>query len=149
MKKVFLTFIAISLSFSLFAQKEKNYEKVRSMKIAYLTEKLDLSIEEAEAFWPIYNEHAQKTHKLRKRFGENYRSKFKDVKSDSEISEEDAKNFIAADIELDEKMLILKKEYYKNLEDVISPQKILILSKSEMDFNKKLIKELRHRQGRK
>jgi len=38
------------------ARKEQ-WEKIESFRIAYFTEKLDLSPAEAETFWPLYNEY--------------------------------------------------------------------------------------------
>lgn len=36
--------------------KEEWREKVRAEKVAFLSTELDLTVEEAQAFWPVYNE---------------------------------------------------------------------------------------------
>ena len=35
---------------------EKKKEKIEAMKVAYLTNELELTVEESQAFWPVYNE---------------------------------------------------------------------------------------------
>ena len=54
--------IAILLVFgsSFFAnaqRHERDFQKIESYKIQYLTEKLDLSPEMAQKFWPVYNQY--------------------------------------------------------------------------------------------
>ena len=39
------------------AQSKEDIEKIKTLKVAYFTEHLALSPEEAEKFWPIYNQH--------------------------------------------------------------------------------------------
>ena len=39
---------------------KENREKIESEKVAFLTEKLDLSVKEAQVFWPTYNEYQKK-----------------------------------------------------------------------------------------
>ncbi len=39
-------------------KKEPDGSRIASLKIAYLTRKLNLSPEEAQRFWPIYNNYA-------------------------------------------------------------------------------------------
>ena len=58
MKHIYTFFIVVFITSSVFSQKRgENKEKIKALKIAYLTEKLDLSSNEAEKFWPIYNKH--------------------------------------------------------------------------------------------
>jgi len=39
------------------AQSKDDLDKIKTLKVAYFTEHLALSPEEAEKFWPIYNQH--------------------------------------------------------------------------------------------
>lgn len=62
-----------ALSFGAFAQDKEDFKKPEKMherfqadKVAFLTQKMDLTVAEAEAFWPVYNEYskaAEETHK--------------------------------------------------------------------------------------
>lgn len=54
---LFITIICVS-SLSLYGQRQKKSdwkEKMRTEKIAFLTSEINLSVEEAQNFWPIYN----------------------------------------------------------------------------------------------
>ena len=62
---ILLTLLA-SISLSLNAQgpgmsrnnpQRPNVERVKAIRVAVLTEKMNLSTEEAEKFWPVYNEY--------------------------------------------------------------------------------------------
>src|SRR5687767_904503 len=55
-------------------------EQIESMKIAFLTNKLSLTPEEAQQFWPVYNQYQDELHKLR----ENHRKERRDVKDEFE-----------------------------------------------------------------
>ena len=50
-----LTSILFILSFSLLTIAQGNRDKIKALKIAFITEKLNLSEKEAQQFWPIYN----------------------------------------------------------------------------------------------
>ena len=47
------------------ADLEKKKEKIEAIKVAYLTEELELTVAESQAFWPVYNERQNKEHELR------------------------------------------------------------------------------------
>lgn len=49
-----------------FKKPERIHERFQADKVAFLTQKMDLSVEEAQAFWPVYNEYskaAEESHK--------------------------------------------------------------------------------------
>ena len=59
-----IVFLLIStLSFSQGFREKK--EKVKALKMAYITEQLNLTTEEAQKFWPIYNAFDEKQSELR------------------------------------------------------------------------------------
>jgi len=74
-----LSLLTICLIFSClsFAQESSKNEKIESMKVAFLSTKLELTAKEAQQFWPLYNEFQQKMEKLRK----SKKSDFEDIKS--------------------------------------------------------------------
>jgi hypothetical protein len=56
MKKLLLL-VSLYVSFVAFAQEPHPIkEKVAAARIAYITEKLDLTPETAQKFWPLFNE---------------------------------------------------------------------------------------------
>jgi hypothetical protein len=83
-------FAIISVS-SAFAQptKENWHDKMMSEKIGYLTAKLELTPEEAQVFWPVYNKIAEKNKAQNKAVAEAYKALIQALKegtaSDKEI----------------------------------------------------------------
>ena len=73
MKK--LTFLAILLALTGLIQAQTkpqgDPQKVEALKISFITNKLNLTPEEAKLFWPIYNQYEDEKKALRKTtFGE-------------------------------------------------------------------------------
>jgi Spy/CpxP family protein refolding chaperone len=83
-------FAIISAS-SAFAQPNKQnwHEKMMSEKIGYLTSELELTPEEAQAFWPVYNKIAEKNREQNMAVGKAYKALTQALKegtaSDKEI----------------------------------------------------------------
>ena len=67
MKKL-IPILVLLISFSGFAQRgAKMNERIKAQKTAFITERLSLTADEAEKFWPIYNEIETKKKALRKK----------------------------------------------------------------------------------
>ena len=64
---------------------DKKREKIEVQKIAFITKQLDLTPEEAQKFWPVYNQFSDAKKQLHKQHKEN--RKDIDNLSDSEIAE--------------------------------------------------------------
>ena len=55
--KRFLLLVSFTVSFLIGVAQNGN--RLEALKIAYITKRLDLSPEEAQKFWPIYNQYAE------------------------------------------------------------------------------------------
>jgi len=57
--RTFRLFLLIMMPMAVFAQdrQQDRKDKIETMHIAYLSEKLNLTSGEAEKFWPVYNEY--------------------------------------------------------------------------------------------
>jgi hypothetical protein len=65
MKKILL-FIVFSLGLAYFSNAQPpRGEKIQSIFIAYVTKELNLTSEEAQRFWPVYNEYFKELKKAR------------------------------------------------------------------------------------
>ena len=51
--------------FNAYAQEHNKHERIKALKVSFITEKLELSATEAEKFWPIYNTYDSQIHDLR------------------------------------------------------------------------------------
>lgn len=109
-------------------------EKIKSLKIAYITEKLDLTSEVSQQFWPIYNGHEKARREIWRQS--------KKADSSDEISEEEALAVIQERISRDEEFLAEDKRYIEALKNVISAKQIVKLYEVEREFKHKMIRTL-------
>lgn len=67
MKKMIVALlIGMAPLLTLKAQPEMNEDALESLKIAFLSKKLDLTPEEAQKFWPVYNQYISEMKKMHK-----------------------------------------------------------------------------------
>lgn len=128
LKVLALVFSLIS-SFTAFSQRG---EKLESMRIAFITNKLSLTTSESEKFWPIYNVYRKEISDIRKQAN-------LDTNLEA-MSDADAEKAIQVSIERMEKELILFKNLARDLKPVLPARKIALLSKVERNFNEELLK---------
>lgn len=136
---LFMLFTALS-----YAQEKPDWEKIKSLKVAFITEKLSLSSKEAQEFWPVYNAYEEKRDALRKREHTEIRNKIKNVER---LSEKESAQLLKQHIQLEEEEEELENEFLKEVSTVISSKKTLILLRAEKDFKRQLIKQYRHNKG--
>jgi hypothetical protein len=121
----------VLLSCSLFAQPTPK-EKVEAMRVAFLTNRLDLSPAEAKQFWPVYNSYRHDLMQLRRSFYP------KDDGTDPHLD-------ASRQLEFEQKKLDLKKQYLPQFELVIGKAKLNKLVSAEEDFKRLLMETMRNR----
>jgi len=131
------------LSFNFYGQSDNfkdKKEKIKAMKVAFLTTELDLTSSEAEKFWPLYNTFDDKQFELRHQKMKSY---FKKIQGDNldKISEKDASNLLNQIQDNEDDLYSLRKKFMSNLKEVLPAVKILKLKKAEEDFNRKLLQQ--------
>jgi len=58
--------LTLFICFNAYSQRDgKMHERIKAQKVAFITERLNLSPEEAQKFWPIYNSFENKANKIR------------------------------------------------------------------------------------
>ena len=121
----------------------KNRDKIEAMKIAFITDKLDLSSDEAKVFWPVYNEFEGKMKLIFDTRRENHKKMRDGDLSDKELNEIAENRF-----QLDEQELLLKREYHTKFVEVLGIQKTMKLYHAEQQFKKELVRKMRDERGR-
>lgn len=122
--------------------KGRMIEKMESMKVAYLSNQLDLNTEEAERFWPVYNEYNRKRMDLRK----SLMLAKRDMRR-KELSEEESQKELEAQLSIQEDELMLRKEYYEKFGDILPAKKLARLEPAERQFNQEVVRQLKERRG--
>lgn len=140
-KILVLISIILGVTFSAWAQGKLSEEKRKefeAQKIAYFTQELDLTPEEAAVFWPLYNEMLKKVReqdmKLREITCETRKS--------TKLTEEQEKQRVMDLLKYEQKMLDIKKEYYQRLMEVVPAQKVARLDRTERKFHRQLLQKM-------
>lgn len=144
MKKVLYTVICLML-FSLNAvkgQEQTDNEKLTAYKIAFFTQRLDLTPAEAEKFWPVYNDYSARKSKLQiDRISMiRYATQNEANMSEAELSETADK---LARTFVDEASLIAS--FSNDLKKALPPAKVIRLYHIENQYKQQLLRELNQR----
>ena len=148
MKYISMLVVVILFTTIAFGQKQQQgkrptKEKVKALKIAHITSKLNLTTEEAQKFWPIYNEFEAKMSEFRKKRKEKHKKgEAKPKMTDAELEKMMNNHF-----DVEQKQLNLKKEYHTKFKAVLPIQKVAKLYKAEHSFKRELLKKMRVKKG--
>lgn len=140
MKNILILLICFIFSgASLQAQNKSDHrEKIKALKVAYITEELNMSTDVAQKFWPVYNKYESQRRDLHKR-------EHIDLDQYQNISEEKAEEMLKEYLAVEKEEYIIKRDLFSDLKRFLSARDIIKLHKLEADFNKKLLKEYRSR----
>jgi Spy/CpxP family protein refolding chaperone len=107
----------------------KAQEKINSLRIAYLTDKLGLTPEQAERFWPIYREYAEKRREIRSELhhaAQGINKENPDPKKQQEL--------VDLSLKVKQRVLDLEKDYSGRLMKVVTAEQMLRLPNAEAEF---------------
>lgn len=148
MKKVLLIlFTLMMVSPSMEAQKREegekpDFDKFKSKKISFITEKLSLTPQEAEKFWPVYNQFEKERMECQHKRRELERKAFDESKtlSDQEITKtlKEISDTFKKENELND---IYNEKFLK----ILSPQKVLLLYRAEGQFRAHMFDQFKKR----
>jgi hypothetical protein len=132
------------LTFSAFSQHKEREERIKTLKIAFITERLAFTETEAQKFWPIYNAFEEENNNLRR---DSYnKRKVEDFES---MTEADAKLLLDDMSSIENKRHKLREKFMKDLLAVLPAKKVILLKKTEDEFNKKMFEEFKKRRQEK
>jgi Cdc6-like AAA superfamily ATPase len=124
------------------SQSGAGMDKIKSLKIAFITERLSLSSEEAAVFWPVYNEHEATLEALRNREKNEIRARLRNFQNMSDQQVQSLMDeFLALEKERNDKNIA----FLKRMTGLISARKTFLLIKAEDDFKKRLLQQIQQR----
>lgn len=125
-----------------FGQANAGREKIEAARIALITERLGLTPEQAEKFWPVYNEYVQKRRGLARDL-----QQARNQVDINNMTEEQSQNLMKQSLDIRERQVQLEKQYAQRLTNVISAQQLLSLKKAEDDFRRMILRRLEERKN--
>ena len=120
------------------AQNQAALQKIEAARIALITERLELTPEQAEKFWPIYREYSDKQREVRKEFQE-----LKQNFDPGQASEEESQKILDQGYQIKERLLELDRTYSQRMQQIVSTRQLMNLRKAEEDFRNMLMKRIR------
>ena len=116
-------------------------DRIRALKVAFITDKLKLTPEESEKFWPVYNQYEAE----HKRIRQKYRSE-QDLNT---LSDQEVERAVLDRFEMEEELIKLKRDYFQRMKGFMAVRKIALLQRSEQEFNKELLRRIQEVRGKK
>lgn len=119
-----------------------NRERLNAYKIAFFTKRLNLTPQEAEKFWPVYNGYQEEKNKIlseRVEINRNFNQNELNM-SQKEMTE-------AGDrlIDLEIREANLAREFHIKIKQILPPVKVMRLYQAENLYKQQLLKELQER----
>lgn len=115
-------------------------KKIEAARIALITDRLGLTPEQAEKFWPIYREFSMKRGELRNEM----RDAAKGIDR-ANPDPEQQRALVELGLKLKQRELDLEKNYSDRMMQVISAQQVLRLRNAEAEFQRMIINMLQQR----
>lgn len=139
--KKYIYLVAIIATISLNAMAQKG-ERLEAMKIGFITERLNLSSDEAKIFWPVYNKFTDDLKKLRQSTKGKIAEEMSDMPAMTDAEAEKVLNDMVS-FKINEAELL--KKYATEFKKVLPVKKVVLLFKAENDFKRELLKKLAQR----
>lgn len=121
-------------------EEKPNKEKVEAMKISFLTRRMDLTTEEAQRFWPVYNQYAEELEKSRGK----RKAGMDETRNDPEkLTDAEIEKRIDAEMTFRQEELDIQKKYHSRFKQVLPIRKVARFYRAEEEFKRELIERLR------
>lgn len=143
MKQIIVTFLFL-MPFLVSAQGGGDRRKeIESYKIAFLTQKLELSAEEAKVFWPIYTDWQREQEELRRERSQKMIS-FRKISEIEELSDSQVQTLIMNDFNMRQREINLDRRYYSKLRESLPIKVIGKFYRAQEAFKKDLLSKYRN-----
>jgi Spy/CpxP family protein refolding chaperone len=123
--------------------KEKQ-EQIKSIKVAFITNELSLTPDEAAKFWPVYNTFEDKQQEIRRTRLKGYINRLDEDTFDT-LSEKESATLLTQLESTEDDLYQLRKKFNNDLRAVLPAVKILKLKKAEEKFNRRLLQQFKER----
>lgn len=149
MKKIMVLMMALLVSGISMAQEKKDGDKaskkeeMETQKVAFITNKLDLTTDEAKVFWPVYDEREKELKEVRKKIRENV----KEAKDMDNLTDDEVKKMMEETMQFKQDELDIEKKYNTKFQEVLPVKKVAKLYMAERKFNEEVLKAWKEKQA--
>lgn len=117
-------------------------EQMKAAKIGFLTRELNLSEEEAQKFWPVYNKFDNER--------EAHRRKMMAVRLEAneggdQLTAKEAEAAVEQYLQLRQEEVDMERRFYQSVKKVLPSEKVALLFQAEKRFQRELLRNLQQR----
>lgn len=142
-------YIALLLGFtlSLSAQEGRgrgnrmDREKLEAARIAFLTNRLDLTPDSAKDFWPLFNEYEKKKNELNKSYNDQKRSLVPEEGMEK-ITEANAAKMLDIYVEQKQAEINLEKAYLGRFQKILPSTKVWMVLRFDSEFRRSIMQRI-------
>ncbi|WP_157593327.1 RusA family crossover junction endodeoxyribonuclease [Rufibacter tibetensis] len=117
-------------------ERKARIEKIETAKIAFISDKVEMTGEQAQRFWPVYREHDRRRHELRQK------SRPYKEQNINALTDEQIQAGLESRLNIRQRELDLEKEYMDKYLRIISPKQLALFYRAEREFTKLLLERL-------
>ena len=127
---------------ALHAQSPDDRRQLEAFRVAFFTRQLDLSSEEAQRFWPVFNQFTQAKNDLNRE-----ENRLQQRMRNAYDGDDETKLAALSDayIAIQKRKYELRAEYHDEFKKVLPIRKVVRLYKAENEFRRELLEEIRRR----
>ena len=115
-------------------------ERVRAQRVAYLTQRLQLTPAESQEFWPVFTEYENARRELSQQL--------RPPASEDAMTDKEAEDFLDRQLKVEGQMLELKRKYMTRFRKILPARKIVRLPRADREFKRELLQRIRGRNER-
>ena len=137
---ILVLIISAHISLAQDGSKSEKEEQLRAQKIAFFTEKIGLTPDEAQEFWPIYNSYWNKKNSIiadRKKTMTDFMAK------SDQLSEKEMVNYANKYINYEMQLAELLDEYHLKFKKILPIEKVIKIYLADYEFKTYLLKRIR------
>ena len=123
--------------------RQEKREKIKAQKIAFISTELELTTEEAEKFWPVYNAYEAELEALHKQ-RKGYK---KELRNPERLSDERAYELFELMFEAEKKESEVRQSYLKKFSDLLGKGQAAKVFIAEEKFRRLLLDKLKSDHG--
>ena len=128
----------INLSAQREGKRAERIEKIEQQRIAFITTDLDLSVEEAQAFWPLYNDYQSMKKEI-------WTERKVETEKIFDMTDEESRIMLSQVMDAKRRHINLEIEFMNKLDRVLSAKKRLKLIRAEREFKQFILKRYEKR----
>ncbi len=140
-KILFLTISLFLIFIACKPKQEKSEEKLKEEKIAFFNQKLNLTSQETENFWPVYNEYWRQKNQIY----DNKRTAMKHCsKNINQMANEEITKYADMYINFQKQESDLLIEFNEKFKEVLPPKKVFLFYQTDYEFKTYLLQQIKN-----